>query len=365
MNEGGNAMHGYQAVLVLGALWLAACGGVSKEDFDGKLAEALCERYVRCGVYLDKGACEREVRHQVVPRYGLARKYDEALADGWTRYDAGAAGACLEKIRSGSCAEGPLSSQVTRLGFGVTDDCRFLTGVVADGKSCVSMADCGPRSYCTAVDNNAECRGECRPRIEKGEAVTFETRWWCAPGLVAGSSVCEEPKPVGEGQYCGDEASACEPGLYCTTGGVCLRIAAEGDVCDVWDPSRPLCAWNLACVGGTCRKRAGEGAECLAVSASSSWATQVCGRDFFCDAERDERGTCRALLSEGAACRGSQECAGDLYCAAVDPRTSARGTCQRRYAQVGETCRDSRECAAPATCSFGTCSDYAVCGLRP
>jgi hypothetical protein len=356
-------MTGYQAVLVLGGLWLAACGGVSKEDFDGKLAEALCERYVRCGVYLDKGACEREVKQQVVPRYGLGQKYDAALADGWARYDAGAAGACLEKIRSGSCVKGPLTSQVTRLGFGVTDDCRFLTGVVDDGKSCVSMADCGPQSYCTSVDNDIDCHGVCRPRLEKGESFEFETSRWCAPGLIAGRSVCEEPRFMGEGQTCGNWAALCEPGLYCTPmESTCRRFAAEGEACALEDPPGRLCAWNLVCSEGICRKRVGEGAECMGVSARNFSFAQVCGRDFFCDAARDERGTCRALLPEGAACRGSQECAGDLYCAGVDPRTSTRGTCQRRYAQVGERCDDARECAAPAACFFGTCRDYAVCG---
>ena len=57
----------YRAVLVLGGLWLPACGSVSREDFDEKLAEALCERYVRCGMYLDEESCEREMAHRVIP----------------------------------------------------------------------------------------------------------------------------------------------------------------------------------------------------------------------------------------------------------------------------------------------------------
>lgn len=354
-------VHGYRAVLVLCGLWLAACGSVSKEDFDGKLAEALCERYVRCGVYLEKGACEREVSQLLVPRYGLGQKYDSALSQGRTRYDAGVAGACLEKLRSGSCDESPLSSQITWMGFGVADGCRFLIGDAADGDTCGSMAECGPRSFCTSIIHE-ECAGTCRPWLQQGEALLEYSRVGCAPGLVAGQSTCEEPKLVDEGQSCGSALSRCKPGLYCAPYDyVCHRYGAEGDACSRPGAPGPACSWSLVCVDGTCRKRSGEGADCRGVSASSAELFLTCGKDFFCDARPDERGTCRALLSEGASCRGSHECAADLYCVEAGPTTPTAGTCQRRSAQVGELCNASRECAAPADCFSHTCQTYDIC----
>ncbi len=353
----GEDMLRYSTAVILAALCLVACGSVEKMDFDEELAEALCERNVRCGLYLDVRTCKHSLMQELIPLYGLGRRYDAFLSSGRMRFDPDAAEQCLKTIRKGSCEVDPVSSQATWLGFGQSDGCRFLVGTVPDGELCGAMGECGPQSFCTSILSHlASPDGPvCLRRTGQGEPTPSNGLFWCAPGLDVEEGVCQS-RP-GEGESCRFTQDSrlygtCAPGLYCAPGSRrCQRLEGKGEPC--FEDESFLCAWNLACVQGTCRERGREGEDCWR-SRDEMTLGRGCMLDFFCDANPDSPGKCRALLKEGASCREQQECAAGLYCAGANPYFGEQGVCQRK-ALPGEACQRSLQCALAATCSSGIC----------
>jgi hypothetical protein len=354
-----NAMLRYSMGVILAGLWLTACGNVEQEDFDKQLAEALCERHVHCGLYEDERTCKHAMMQEFIPRYGLGRRHEASLASGRMRFDSDAAERCLETIRESTCDLDPVSSQSSWLGFGQSDDCRFLIGTVPDGELCGALGECGPQSFCTSILRHLAFPDGpvCQRRTGQGETVPSNGVFWCAPELVAEQGVCQAL--AGEGESCQFPLDSrlygsCAPGLYCTPSTRrCQRLERKGEPC--FEDENFLCAWDLACVQGTCRERGGEGDDCWRSQDENS-LIRGCMFDFFCDASPNSSGKCRALLKEGASCRDNQECAAGFYCAGPAPDFGEPGTC-RRKALPGEACEGTWQCALAASCASGICRE--------
>jgi hypothetical protein len=311
-------MYRYRVALAVVGSWLAACSGVKQEDFDAALAEALCDKYMRCGVSHDEESCQRALLVGPVGQHGLTTQYSVALGNGRMRYDAEAAQACLEKIRTGSCDVFPLSTRMMTQGVGMSEDCRFLFGRLADGEPCRWSGECGEQSACSS--RSWYSCGTCQPR--RGEGMR-------SPSKKEGES-CEDWGIPG--------TETCAPGLLCDpTHNVCRRPASLGESCDF--PRNP-CEWTLSCVDGTCRALKGKGDACTAPPRSTSLLiTNECKEALFCDAEPGEPGECRELLDEGSSCRDSRACEPGFYCDGANPPIAQRGTC-RRHARKGEDCTE-------------------------
>jgi hypothetical protein len=351
-------MDGYRAALAVVGLWLAACSsGVKQEDFDAELAEAVCEKYVQCGVSYDKDSCKRDQLQGFIGQRGLTQ-YKAAFQAGRLRYDAAAAKACLEKIRTGSCDVYPLYSQRFTPGVGISVDCRFLFGEVEDGEPCHGSGECGARSAC--ISENVFSCGTCQPL--RGEGMPSASPFLCEEGLTYFQSTCR--KPLGEGEFCVDAEprapgqSPCAPGLSCDLDTqLCQRPAALGEACDSWWGG---CHWTLTCIDGTCQPRRGQGADCTPEprSTSSLFDRSQCQQELFCDAEPGAPGKCTELLDEGASCRDYRECGRGLYCDGFNLSTAQRGTC-RRLAGQDEDCT-GRFCDSRLYCSkaSNTCQPW-------
>lgn len=376
-------MRGYQAGLVLLGLWLTACGSsVEPEDFDEKFAEALCEKYVRCGTSHDEDSCKRSLMETgFIVQNGLSTRYGSAIDSDRMHYDADAAGKCLEKLRTGSCDVYPISLRFLLEGVGMSADCRFLSGDAADGEACQWTGECGAHSVCSSLPRTG-CPGTCQPRLGEGQESTVPFQ--CDEGLViSGSTICQRAIP--EGQSChglGVLDAVCAPGLYCDPDSqVCRRFASAGESCD--PANGRSCAWTLFCDEGTCQKRGREGDSCTAASASSILSYADCQQGLFCDADPGAAGRCRELRGEGASCRDYKECDPGLYCNGGDPESGQRGTC-RRISREGDdctggfctagfycsdashTCQRNRQlgeaCDEPSACGFGVSCTDGICG---
>ncbi|AKI99739.1 hypothetical protein ATI61_10964 [Archangium gephyra] len=329
-------MYRYRTALAVVGLWLAACS-VKQEDFEAQLAEAVCEKYMRCGVSYDKDSCKRGQLQQHIDLYTLTTRYSEALQAGWMQYDAAAATACLEKIRTSSCDQPPLPMRLLMEEMGTSAECRFLFGQVKDGERCDRSGDCGLRSFCT-TSSSSSC-GTCQPLA--GEGMTSSLLTQCEEGLITLKGVCQ--KPLEEGQTCESAGvfglGPCAPGLFCDMRNkVCRRAASLGQSCGL---SQAPCRWNLVCIEGTCQVPRTQGAFCR-TRYSGLHIQSDCKQELFCDADPYTRGTCRELLGEDASCRHDLECDWGLYCHGAYPSSSTRGTC-RRFAQEDEDCT-SRAC---------------------
>ncbi|KFA91109.1 hypothetical protein [Archangium violaceum] len=377
-------MYRYRTALAILGLWLAACSsGVKQEDFDAALAEAVCEKYVRCGVSHDEDSCKRNQLQGFIGQRGLTQ-YREDFRAGRIRYDATAASACLEKIRTGTCDAHPLSSRRFLPGVGMSVDCRFLFGEVEDGEPCHGSGECGDRSACTSVSLSS-C-GTCQPRRAEGMPSASPTL--CEEGLVYSQSTCR--KPLAEGESCADSGASgqelCEQGLICDQDTQrCRRPAAQGEACGSWGSG---CHWTLTCIDDTCQPPRGLGADCTAEPRSNPsfpiFDSSQCQQELFCDAEPGAPGKCRELLEEGASCRDFRACDRGLSCDGLDPSSTQPGTCRRlagqdedcterfcdgRFycAQASNTCQPRRQfgepcadeptaCVLGTTCAQGTCS---------
>lgn len=358
------AMRGWLAALAVTWAGLTACGGdtdgggsvvkevvpVERADFNAKAAEALCERYVRCGLMEDRERCEaQEQVSGFVSQVGLGTRYDGALASGRIRYDADVAGQCVESLRVGSCDEAPVSLSMQHRGIEYDPRCRFLQGQVADGGACQWSTECQQGAYCDALP--WACGGVCKrePLPERVEA--FDA---CAPGTILIGGRCLTPG--GPGTRCGAEGGApvgvCDQGTWCDQGnethGTCKPFATEGEACH--DYEGPRCGWSMLCRDGRCQKVRGEGQACLAPGAGR-FGILECRDELFCDGDNGQPGTCRPRRDAGAACRNAFECGDGMSCAGSKPLEGVWGTCQRLPRQ-GEACE--LLCGAGLVCSFTT-----------
>ncbi len=222
---------------------------------------------------------------------------------------------CLRSAKVGQMA--PNNGCVTDAVW-VNGTCQKLP---TQGEACIGRR-CAPDFFCdatlTCVANPAALPVE----NEK----CFDTA--CARGTVCNSvdDVCLKRRTVNE--TCGGR-TFCQRGLFCGATGTCQVELKLGEVCTPQQQCNPglLCTGNDASPG-RCQKAASQpvGATCQ--------AQFECQFDSFCNAEKNQMGTCEARRLEGAACVSGDMCVTGLQCSAP---TSAAGVCQKRGA-VGESC---------------------------
>lgn len=357
-------MRGWRAVLAVLWVGLAACdgddapvddpsqhGSVEQADFNAKAAEALCERYARCGLIEDEARCrEQQVSAGVVRQVGLGTRYDEALAAGRMHYDAKGAGDCIQALREGSCDEAPMSLAMQNRGIEYDSLCRVFAGQVPDGESCQWSAECRDGAYCSALA--ASCGGVCRRGTPDVPVTGFDA---CPRDTVFAGGMCM--KPGGAGAPCGYEngfpLGFCRQGLWCdnagSTPGTCKPVSTEGQACDSY--AGPQCGWSLFCRNGRCQKAKGENESCTPPG-TGRFGTLECRDELFCDGDLGQPGTCHRKLAVGGACRSNIECEDGMDCPGARPQDGVRGTCQPAPRQ-GEPC-GTRPCAPGLVCSSTT-----------
>ncbi|MBX3250059.1 MAG: hypothetical protein KF901_22970 [Myxococcales bacterium] len=309
----------------------AACGGDDEEvHLDGSVdagavepvtLTSYCERraasyyefLARCfGDDLYTEARRESFTAEIAARCQAASGAVEA---GRLRYDGFAAARCLDAVRAPDC----VTSVDPR-------SCReVFEGLVEPGGACwpeesivflVGVSACR-EGYCA---DTASCPGTCARLPGTGEP--------CPDGACPRDHLCSMargclPLP-GPGEPCLE--GNCRDDAACA-GDTCRRLATSpDDACGDEVVCRPPIS---ICVRGTCRARVEAGEACrLAVH---------CPDGTIC---RD--GTCLARALEGEPCAADVECAPGLFCP-FEGRTCAR------VPSIGEPCPDLR-CTSDASC---------------
>lgn len=243
-------------------------GPISEDDFIAQVSPVVCDSLERC--------CS-EQGYAFNPAICILFGTPERGA----HYDAQAAGACLDELRTADCDQGTSSA------------CdRVYSGDVQVGGACTSDVECAPVAgaeiecdsfdeVCTSVVRGSEgdpCSQTCESfgvgayscfSFGSSEQLTLgeEVRCYKNDGLVCGSDfTC---KAIGElGDPCQSD-NDCPDAAHCAFDtDVCTARAAVGEACDVFD---------APCVDGA-----------------------------FCN----DTGECQALKAAGEACAGLEECQG-------------------------------------------------------
>ena len=296
------------------SLFSVGCGGSDTAgptaigDLAAQDVAALCDYQARCGAVTSAAAC--------VAIFSADAQYSIAViaplvANGTIKYDAAKARACLDLIHVVPCDNSQRAVRVE------PDACaQTFTGTIADGGACLNNLQCVSTSCSQTTCTDACCTGTCRP-----------TR----------------PAPAALGQSCA--TGSCATDLYCTSGGVCAALLAQGNPCN----RDSQCAYGTACTGSptVCAPVPAEGGACVTLGSGTKG---YCGSTgLVCDATNH----CARLPVAGAPCN-SGTCAADLVC---DP---ANLNCAVRP-PIGSPCI-SEACAAGAFCDFsGAPSGPGVC----
>jgi hypothetical protein len=327
--------NGSPGVLAVCALLLAACGGISQEDYPEKYREALCHRKARCGQIRDEDACVRESREfaRAMNEAGMSpyQMYEGSFRSGRLRFDEDLAEACVERIRDSSCDQ---SLGEARAG----DVCHILVGQQKDGEPCLLYDECGPASYCERMNEAVCAEGTCKPGLGLGQTLTNGMQQ-CAPGLIPVEGICQAF--LGEGDTCAG-SDRCALGLFCNIDTrTCQRFATEGGTCGT---GGGICLSHLRCIDGSCRRLADVGEACAG----------GCKEDLFCDRTTDsEPGSCRERRGLGEPCNdvyGYVTCRANLVCG--NTSGGMERTCQPP-AEVGASCANM-SCGLGAWCDWKT-----------
>lgn len=308
-------------------------------DNGARLArQALCEWMARCGQ--PSGACEEAAGGST---FGTTEALFASVQAGRAAMDPQAASACLQAIRSQSCAERPPqldSLQACQAAF---------AGRVEPGAGCIASLACRAGHTCVqAEDEGGEaCTGVCRALAE-GACVRGAD---CGTGEVCDRGVCSaERAPGGAGEPCGS-FDACLPGLACreqvTGAGVafrCHKPPAQGEACSVGQACADaslVCVPNEAGSAATCRTSRGEG--------------EACELPFECG------GVASALVCVSGSCvrrPSSGDCVKAGGLGLCDPASaycdeSASSSVCRPFRVAGEACTSARQCGPDSACVHG------------
>lgn len=290
----------------------------------------------------------------------------QAVADGRMTFDARAAKDCVEALEplATTCwgPEADLEAWDPVL-EGACD--RVLAGTVASGGACWFDEECATGSCSASGDT---CPGVCRPPVVEGGACSRNAM--CDTGLTCSGSKCVRPvteeTPLPAGSPCDVFSTPCEPHLRCASASVgasptCVDRLEEGAACRRPGAglgiSSPECRGNMVCrglmlddqgevlvegecatpgdVGGACSPRLGH--------PGKDESSTGCFLGILCD-ETTER--CVSLPGDGEACV-QDECDQTAYC--------DRGTC-RALKTDGESCTDSSECLNVCLASTNKCA---------
>lgn len=300
-------------------------------------AAAICEYFVECGYATSEALCVDTWARVSSSSADL----DAAVDNGTVRYDAAAAGDCLDGVRTTPCAA---------FLEGVEDEAcdRVFQGTIENGNPCWIDAQC--ISQACEVDA-------------------------CAMACCQGTCIAEVPDAaVGEGCLDGRD---CVDGAYCDVEtGLCTAEKAAGEAC----PGRYECEPSLVCIAGTCLAPPGEGEPCAELQCAAPWACDL--DSVTCQPLRGEGEACNpdaSLCALGLACNPSSStctppggsgspcdgdfffgggCAGETYCS-YDLETG-EGTCQPLVANGG-ACDYDTACQSHYCGNASTCEPEPVC----
>jgi hypothetical protein len=327
-------------------------GSAGAEAFCQSYLEALCGRYVRCGIAAGQDACVRSGAWFIV-EYCLDH-LGPGEDQGVIRFDEAAAEVCLSQIENASACT---NDDNILAEFRTCSDA--IQGQVAPGEPCLSSAECAAPHYCTAQT----CPGTCTPLAQQGQwPLAFDG---CANGLVFdwGTGTCE--LPAGTGEDCGDafdQLRACVAGYFCDHGtctprkalgepctgtheceialrctGTCEPLGSVGDACTGHD-----CLYDLRCESeellgsGICTASKSQGQSC--------WMDYECDEALICVGSKlDVKGTCEIPKEVGQDCTGNDPCADGLYCDATEacaPQREGGAPCDSEFACLSYRCFD-------------------------
>lgn len=273
-------------------LWIAACGGttssngstpVAASDFAASYAHAICDNVGPCcqqgGLAYDANACVTSVQGLI---QGLL--VNPANASG-SKYDANAAGNCISQISAivKSCNE--TSAQRTALDQACS---AVYSGTKQPGDTCNSSADCA-----ASPDGRVTCDHWATGSSDGGtqSGSTCQLRKTPKGGEPCGSTSGAPPAIVGDCSYGASDTFTCD---YKTN--TCVARKALGAQCTSADE----CVTTAFCQSGTCAAKLPLGSACDGFS-------KVCDDKLKCDSATQK---CIAKLADGAACQGSNDCAG-------------------------------------------------------
>lgn len=299
------------------------CGGLSSEDYVEASEDAICDYFVRCGLFATEVDC-----HAYLDRNSIDDPNVEAALDaGKVVYDEGAAQDCVNSLSSLSCDRTALFGDELEICSGV------YTGTLAEGAACGFSGECISDNCVKGTCTMACCLGTCGPARTLpglGQPCTA----LCENDAYCGAdSICHTPLLYGA--PC-DTFDSCASGLYCsTTLGTCEFLPHVGEACDAFGGCAEL---GVNCVSGTCTAAGLPGDPCTNNSQCSTFYT--------CNGSQ-----CALHPTLGMPC--TSQCSDASWC------NETTGRCEAQKAN-GMACTFNDECATHF-CSLQICSDVPLC----
>lgn len=261
-------------------------------------------------------------------------------------------------------------------------------GFPCDAGQCASPGLCQQDVAGQARCCSRDCAAEGKVCADNGSCV-------CGAGQIQAGSDCL----LQDGDPCtGDDE--CQPGSLCTDGvccqeacdGACERCQANTGLCVAVGAGQQdnLCNGGRQCMGGRgdCRLNLrqqcfGSGADCASDNCEPTVGnnTQICcaqscsGDRPFCRSDGNSctqcesnadcpngcnlnTGLCQPLLTLGAPCGNTSQCAGNASCL-LDQNRQTR-CCERNCAAVGQVCNGNGRCIVPTVGVGQPCTDGVV-----
>jgi len=301
---------------------LAACtsASVPLDKYDDELVAARCQRFVRCGLFVDNDSCEAYFR--IVP--DVTRQ--PAIDAGKLAYDGDAAKRCNDAITAQTC------DGASRDGRLLPAACaKVFVGKVGDGDACQYDLECASarcnRDFATC-QHGACCAGTCANSTKAAVGEQCNNNGDCIDDAFCGTDMmCHALGKAGDNCF---NDTQCDFGLACAGAGfpkMCVTAAATGDAC----PDARCADIGDACPSGTCVAAGLPGANvaCTADTDCSIFAlcdnashvcvaypalgetcdARGCQGDAFCNANTMQ---CIAPLDVKAPCTGDFDCESEL-----------------------------------------------------
>jgi hypothetical protein len=309
------------------ALAAVGCSGdISFGELPGRLLDARCIYFERCGLVSSRDHCLAFYNHFAIDNPSPEAAYKA----GKLAYDAALARDCIDAWGALSCD----ATQQPPGALAVCDD--VITGTLAQGETCAFDRECVSDNCVAPSCSMACCPGTCGPELARpgvGDACTS----LCVDGAFCNASgTCQALLP--RGAACSDEV--CTYGLYCegltpTTTGTCTPFPHLGDACESY------CAEvNAVCLGGRC--------VAVGVLGDTCTSDAQCSGFYTCTT-----GTCSLMPTRGMPC--TRSCSDASWC---------NGTTCEAQKPNGSTCARSEECLShwcERTNANGTCTDVPLC----
>ena len=226
---------------------------------------------------------------------------------------------------------------------------KQANGVCQSRNDCVSGLQCGGYDRAFLV-------GSCQPFLAEGVACDLDRE--CTGELSCNYAIATDD---------GNSPSSCQPlqqadgtcgfhnncvsGLFCddfelTGVGSCQPSLAEGAACE----SNRQCTGELSC--NRAMRNSDDEPTCQPLQRTNGACSAFigdCASGFFCgNRDRNNIGSCQALLAQGAMCEGFNQCVGELVCLTGSCKSSPA---PRSLAEDAACRRDSR-CAGVLVCNY-------------